>query len=86
MASARDFEAIVYQIQNLHTIIALLSQETILRNEILLRSYDIELTRSFFCKKFCCLTKRMVENILGNFCKTNFEIFEQNRAAILREN
>ena len=55
-------------------------------NEILLRSYDIELTRSFFSKKFCCLTKRMVENILGNFCKTNFEIFEQNRAAILREN
>ena len=51
-----------------------------------MRSYDIELTRSFFSKKFCCLTKKMVENILGNFCKTNFEIFEQNRAAILREN
>ena len=51
-----------------------------------MHSYDIELTRSFFSKKFCCLTKRMVENILGNFCKTNFEIFKQNRAAILREN
>ena len=28
----------------------------------------------------------MVENILGNFCKTNFEIFEKNHTAILWEN
>ena len=55
-------------------------------NEILLRSYDIELTRSHFLREILLSDNEIGWEHFGDFYETNFEIFEQNREAILREN